>query len=72
MAIIWNDKLMKKTSIPGAPFRRAKSGGGQQNIAAVRPWMKSFGKLRALSQESKRINRIIQTEFDRVEPEDIE
>lgn len=35
-----------------------------------KPWMKTFGKLRGLRNESARINRIIEEEFDRVEPED--
>ena len=35
-----------------------------------RPWMKSFGGLRALRKESARINRLIKDEFDRIEPED--
>ncbi len=34
------------------------------------PWMTSFGKLRALRKESARINRVIESEFDQVEPED--
>ena len=38
--------------------------------AADRPWMKSFGKLRGLRKESARINRIIQEEFEKIEPED--
>ena len=39
--------------------------GGQD-----KPWMKTFGKLRSLHKETARINRIIEAEFDRVEPED--
>ena len=35
-----------------------------------RPWMKSFGGLRALHKESARIDRIIKLEFDQIEPED--
>jgi hypothetical protein len=34
------------------------------------PWMTSFGKLRTLRKESARINRVIESEFDRIEPED--
>ncbi len=33
-------------------------------------WMASFGKLRGLRKESERIDRIIEREFDRIEPED--
>ena len=34
------------------------------------PWMKAFGGLRHLSQENKRIARIIEEEFERVDEED--
>ena len=36
----------------------------------ARPWMKTFGGLRALRKESARINQIIEEEFERIEPED--
>ena len=39
--------------------------GGQD-----KPWMKTFGKLRSLRKETARINRIIEEEFGRIEPED--
>jgi hypothetical protein len=32
--------------------------------------MKSFGKLRAFRKETARINRIIEEEFENIEPED--
>lgn len=35
-----------------------------------KPWMNSFGKLRGLRKETARINRIIEQEFDQIEPED--
>jgi hypothetical protein len=35
-----------------------------------KPWMKSFGKLRSLRQETARISRIIEEEFGQIEPED--
>jgi len=34
-----------------------------------KPWMKAFGKLRHLHKETAKINRIIEEEFGRVEPE---
>ncbi len=37
---------------------------------AERPWLKSFGKLRGLSKETEKVNRLIDDEFGRVEPED--
>jgi hypothetical protein len=36
----------------------------------VKPWMKTFGKLRHLRKETARINLIIEDEFDRIEIED--
>jgi hypothetical protein len=36
-----------------------------------KPWMKTFGKLRHLHKETVRINRIIDEEFGRIEPEDL-
>lgn len=35
-----------------------------------KPWLKTFGKLQGLRNESARINRIIEEEFEEVEPED--
>ena len=35
-----------------------------------KPWMQAFGKLRHLNKETSRINRIIEEEFERIEPED--
>jgi hypothetical protein len=34
-----------------------------------KPWMKAFGKLQHLHRETIRINRIIEDEFGRIEPE---
>jgi hypothetical protein len=36
-----------------------------------KPWMKAFGKLRDLRKETARIDRIIEEEFERIEPEDL-
>jgi hypothetical protein len=40
------------------------------NPGQERPWMESFGKLRALRTENARIGRIIEKEFGQIEPED--
>jgi hypothetical protein len=40
--------------------------------AGEKPWMKAFGKLRDLSAESSRVNRLIENEFHRVELEDLQ
>jgi hypothetical protein len=35
-----------------------------------KPWMKSFGKLRALRKETARINRVIELEFESMDSQD--
>lgn len=35
-----------------------------------KPWLQSFGKLKSLKAENKRINTIIEAEFGKVEDED--
>ncbi len=43
---------------------------GADARAAETPWMAAFGKLRHLRKESDKINRTIEEEFERIEPED--
>jgi hypothetical protein len=38
--------------------------------AGEKPWMEAFGKLRHLRKETARINRLIEEEFEQIEPED--
>jgi hypothetical protein len=38
--------------------------------SAGRPWMEAFGKLRRLRKETTRVNRVIEEEFEQIEPED--
>ena len=40
-------------------------------VTSTKPWMNSFGKLRGLSKETARINRLIEEEFGKVEPADL-
>jgi hypothetical protein len=58
----------------GIPLRELVSDALAEKLrrppVQEKPWMKTFGKLRGLREESARINRIIEEEFDRVEPED--
>jgi hypothetical protein len=35
-----------------------------------KPWMAAFGKLKHLHKETARINRVIEEEFEQIEPED--
>jgi hypothetical protein len=72
--------------IPDRIFRRAKALAAEQGIplrelvtraveekvqrANHKPWMKLAGKLRHLHRETARINRVIEQEFEQIEPED--
>lgn len=48
-----------------------KLSGGRVRIGAdTVPWMKGFAQLRPLRRETARIQRVIDREFDVVEPED--
>jgi hypothetical protein len=40
------------------------------SAAKDKPWMKHFGKLKHLHKETVRINRIIEKEFEQIEPQD--
>jgi hypothetical protein len=44
--------------------RRPRRGAGAP------PWMKGFGRLRSLRRETARIQRVIDKEFEVIEPED--
>ena len=53
----------------GIPFRALVSEALADKLRLLRdkdsqPWMKTFGKLRDLHNETVRINRIIEEEFD--------
>ena len=39
--------------------------------AAGKPWVKLAGGLKHLHKETERINRIIEKEFEKIEPEDL-
>ena len=58
----------------GIPFRQLVSEALAEKLSSAKrpdqPWMKSFGKLRPLRSETARINRIIEAEFGKIEPED--
>ncbi len=56
----------------GIPLRILVSEALDEKLSAPprgeKPWMKSFGKLRHLHEETARINRIIEEEFRQVDP----
>jgi hypothetical protein len=59
----------------GIPFRELVTEALAEKLTAggkeERPWMRSFGRLRALRKESARINELIHEEFEKMEPEDL-
>ena len=59
----------------GIPLRQFVTEAVEEKLAAARAqadkaWMKGFGKLRHLHEENVRIQRIIDEEFEQIEPED--
>lgn len=59
----------------GIPFREFVTEAIKEklvdaNKAEHKPWMAAFGKLKHLRRETNRINRIIDEEFEQIEPED--
>jgi hypothetical protein len=46
------------------------SGRHAESDSDHAPWMKGFGQLRPLRRETARIQRVIDREFEVVEPED--
>jgi len=59
----------------GIPLREFVTEAVQEKLDADRksankPWMAAVGKLKHLHKETARINRIIEEEFEKIEPED--
>jgi hypothetical protein len=58
----------------GIPLRALVSEALAEKLSARKagdkPWMKAFGQLRDLRKETARIDRIIEEEFEQIEPED--
>jgi len=59
----------------GIPLRQFVSEAVKEKLSASpgageKPWMKMAGGLRHLSKESARIRRMMEEEFERIEPED--
>jgi hypothetical protein len=58
----------------GIPLRELISEALAEKLrtpdAIERPWLSLFGELRSLRKETARINRVIELEFDQIEPED--
>ena len=59
----------------GIPLREFVTEAVREKLSAQprageKPWMAGFGKLKHLRKETKRINAIIEAEFEQIEAED--
>jgi hypothetical protein len=59
----------------GIPLRQFVTEAVEEKLHAARssgqkPWMKTFGGLRHLHKENVRIQRLVDEEFEKIDPED--
>ena len=59
----------------GMPLREFVTEAVKDKLATQiktgeRPWLKLMGKLKHLHRETKRINRVIEREFENIDPEE--
>jgi hypothetical protein len=62
-----------KAAEQGIPLRQFVTEAVQEKLNEAppdKPWMKHFGKLAHLHDETERINKIIEEEFEKIETED--
>jgi hypothetical protein len=62
-------------AVRGIPLREFVTEAVKDKLTADsrssdKPWMAAFGKLRHLRKENARISRILEEEFEQIEPED--
>jgi len=67
-------RAKSKAAEQGVPLRQFITEAVEEKLREPRtsgekPWMKSFGKLKHLRKETARINKLIEEEFEKVEPE---
>ena len=70
-------KAKAKAAADGIPLRQFVTDAVEEKlrcaeVAKNKPWLKMFGGLRHLHAENLRIQRIIDEEFEQIEPEDRE
>jgi hypothetical protein len=51
--------------------RKLREGAESDKTPSEKPWMKSFGGLRRFHKENVRIQKIIDEEFEKIDPEDL-
>jgi hypothetical protein len=64
-----------KAAEQGIPLRQFVTEAVEEKLktgrdAQSRPWMRAAGALRHLRHETARINKLIEEEFEKIEPED--
>jgi hypothetical protein len=64
-----------KAAERGIPLRQFVTEAVEEKLKTAgrvepKPWMKAVGGLRHLRHETARINRLIEEEFEKIEPED--
>ena len=72
------DPILRKAKVKaaerGIPLRQFVTEAVQEKIAAARsadkPWIKTIGGLRHLHDENVRIQKLIDDEFEKIDPED--
>jgi len=67
-------RAKSKAAEQGIPLRQFLTEAVEQKLrdsngSGEKPWMKSFGKLKHLRKETARINKLIEEEFEKIEPE---
>ena len=68
-------KAKAKAAEQGVPLRQFVTEAVEEKLKAAsgdKPWMKMAGGLRHLHKETVRIQKLIDEEFGRIEPEDWE
>ena len=67
-------RAKSKAAERGIPLRQFVTEAVEDKLKAApapgqQPWMKHMGKLKHLHKETARINKIIEEEFEQIEPE---
>ena len=70
-------KAKARAAEQGIPLRQFVTEAMEEKLASPgpngeKPWMKGFGGLRHLHKETVRIQKLIDEEFETIEPEDWE
>lgn len=68
-------RAKSKAAQQGMPLREFVTQAVEEKLrigsaSASKPWMKIAGKLRHLRSETARVNKVIEEEFENIEPED--